>query len=544
MQRQTWIWLAVFWVGAYLLSSLNINKDNRYVVPYLPVVAVVLAYGLTCWPQRWRYVPWGGMATACLLMGLNLFAPDGAAINGLTNTLSPVARHPVYWGPDWPHPQVIAEIQRTEPYLQTTLGVLPSTATVNQHNFNFYGALADFQVYGRQVGTRREQVAEDLRSLSWFLTKSGFQGSIQSAKSAAQATLVQAIQNNPDFEVKTWPLPDGDDLQLYHRRHAPIQVTPLPNPRLERVELKEVQVVSQAPPGQPLAVTYTWTGNWEQLQSGLVLLTWERVQSPTAPQEAAPAQWFHDHALGLGRLYHQPAIADQSFQVVEQTATLPPRDLTPGTYRLQATYLNRQTGSRSPISTPEVQVMIDPSALPQPAPELDYVTQLRTLAATLPQGITAFDALFAKVGQINQYDPTQDYTLQTQQSLTERLRQEPKNLEFAYGLTLASLLQRQVQPTIAALQRVIDLDAQNPWPHAYLAFVYLYDLSPRAAQIALQPGLVLLPQQPELRAMKGIADLMQGNLWGAWQEAQGFLATHPATSKIETEYQSSLLVMP
>ena len=37
-----WVWLAVFWIGSYLLSSLNINKDSRYVLPYLPVVALFL----------------------------------------------------------------------------------------------------------------------------------------------------------------------------------------------------------------------------------------------------------------------------------------------------------------------------------------------------------------------------------------------------------------------------------------------------------------------------------------------------------------------
>jgi len=30
-------------IGAYLLSSLNINKDDRYVLPYLPVLSLFLA---------------------------------------------------------------------------------------------------------------------------------------------------------------------------------------------------------------------------------------------------------------------------------------------------------------------------------------------------------------------------------------------------------------------------------------------------------------------------------------------------------------------
>lgn len=32
-----WFWLAVFLIGGYLLSSLNINKDDRYTLPLYPV---------------------------------------------------------------------------------------------------------------------------------------------------------------------------------------------------------------------------------------------------------------------------------------------------------------------------------------------------------------------------------------------------------------------------------------------------------------------------------------------------------------------------
>ncbi|PLZ30008.1 phospholipid carrier-dependent glycosyltransferase, partial [Fischerella thermalis WC542] len=40
-------WLVIFLVGAYFLSSLNPNKDARYVLPYLPTLSVLLAYGFT-----------------------------------------------------------------------------------------------------------------------------------------------------------------------------------------------------------------------------------------------------------------------------------------------------------------------------------------------------------------------------------------------------------------------------------------------------------------------------------------------------------------
>ncbi|MGL5197214.1 MAG: ArnT family glycosyltransferase, partial [Chroococcales cyanobacterium] len=163
-------WLAIFWVGSYVLFSLILNKDFRYVLPYLPVVALVLAYGLMLFPRKWgKWVRWGTCTAALVLILADVWPvyewhPDI------------VASHHAYRGPDWPHREAIAEIMETTPYLRSTLGVLPSTPMINQHNLNYYGNLQQFQVYGRQVGTRRSHVVQDARSLDWFLTKTGNQG--------------------------------------------------------------------------------------------------------------------------------------------------------------------------------------------------------------------------------------------------------------------------------------------------------------------------------------------------------------------------------
>ncbi|NJM56487.1 MAG: hypothetical protein HC857_02105, partial [Synechococcales cyanobacterium RU_4_20] len=52
-------WLVAFLLGAYLLNSLNPNKDARYIAPYLPVLSLFLAYGLSLWPRRLSWLPKG-----------------------------------------------------------------------------------------------------------------------------------------------------------------------------------------------------------------------------------------------------------------------------------------------------------------------------------------------------------------------------------------------------------------------------------------------------------------------------------------------------
>ena len=506
-------WLTVFLVGAYFLCSLNINKDARYVLPYLPVVSLLLASGLLSWDavsRRWgTFIRWGTISLAFVLTILNLFPVGGAKI---TKILSPRVQHYAYLATPWPHRDVINEIIQTEPYLRSTLGVLPSTPFINQHNLNHYGALRNFQVYGRQVGTRKEQVFQDGRSLSWFLTKTGDQGSVPAE---AQANITEFVERGGEFQLhKSWQLIDGSTLKLYHEQQPPIQVQPIA-PARTQIELVSVRVPEKVPPGVPVPVTYEWIGPWEQLQSGLVLLTWRSPNSPS--------RWLHDRAIAMGNLHSEKPAEDstKSFRVTERLAMLPPANSLPGDYTLSAIYLNRKTGQIYPIPVPNVKLTIDPKAAASPAPELDLLTQLRTIAKELPKGTQGLETVFDVTGRINQYDPIQDYVLQADRTLALRMQMEPQNLEWAYASALARVLRQDVEGAIASLSRVRQLDSENPYAHAYLAFVYLYDWRAKQAETVLKTAISLNPNLPEIQALSGIAALMRGNLFQAWHYLYG-----------------------
>jgi cytochrome c-type biogenesis protein CcmH/NrfG len=81
-------------------------------------------------------------------------------------------------------------------------------------------------------------------------------------------------------------------------------------------------------------------------------------------------------------------------------------------------------------------------------------------------------------------------------------------------------LHKDAEGAIAALKQVVQLDSQNPFAHAYLAFVYLYEWRGKAAQEALQPALALNPNIPEIQALSGAAALLQGNIFKAWSILQ------------------------
>ncbi|WP_040898742.1 glycosyltransferase family 39 protein [Xenococcus sp. PCC 7305] len=521
-------WLVIYLIGGYLLSSVNINKDARYILPLLPVLSLMIAIALLSWRIRWQQrILWVTIGLSIGLMLLNMF-PLG--LNFIAHSLSPRVEHYPYSGTKYPNAEVVQEIMRTSPYLRSTLGVLPSTPAINQHNFSFYGGQNNFQVVGRQVGIRLEEINQDANSLDWFLTKTGDQGSIPEAQQA----ITKLIETGGDFKLqKDWTLPDNSTLKLYHRSQPLVTVEKLEafvnnseeNKINETIKLSEIIFPDTAAPGIPIPVTYQWQGTWKQLQQGIVLLTWQLDQNLVSnlnqTDKVKDSSWLHDHGIGMGMLADSKHDQQSLFQVTETTAMLAPENIITGDYKLTATYLDRQTKETYPIAIPDTKITVDPNAANIPAPELDLVTQLRTIAPNMGQDITGLDPIFAQTARINQYDGKQDYLAQTELALSYRLAQDDitlqQRLDWTYAVGLAQVLQQDVGGAIASFKSLTELDSNNPYNYAYLAFVYLYDWKPRLATKELNIALKINPDIPEVKTLSGVAAIMRGNFVKAWR---------------------------
>lgn len=90
-------------------------------------------------------------------------------------------------------------------------------------------------------------------------------------------------------------------------------------------------------------------------------------------------------------------------------------------------------------------------------------------------------------------------------------------------MSLARVLRRDASGAAAALQRVTELDPENPYAHAYLAFVYLYDWRPFAAAAPLKTALELAPQSQEIQILAAVGALMRGNPFQTWHYLQDFI---------------------
>lgn len=529
-------WLLAYLLGAYLLWSAVVNKDPRYIAPYLPALAVFLAWGLECWWRRWPGVVIATLSLSGLVTLLNLFPVGLVPTAWLASTLAPHGQLYPYQGQPYPHPELIDHIAQAQPYQIATVGGLQSTAAVNQHNVSYYGKLQDYRVYGRQVGDRSSMLEKDMGSLSWFYGQGSKQEPWPPTAENTSAELARQLSQRPDFDLdRAWELPDDRRLYLYRRQQFPVTVvrlldTACPSDGLPR--LSRIEIPSQAAAGQTIPVTYEWIGPWETLSQGTVLLTWE----PTA-EEGAPAgrPWIHDHGIGLGTLRPQPFQTNQTvlapaaidvdgcFQVTERTATQSPENAPLGSYRLMGRYF-QGTAPPQPLKSPAVEVSLTPTAAATAAPELDWVTQLRQAGRFLAQGPDLLDEVFDPIGRINLYDPVQNYTVQAEKTLRHRWQESPEQTAYGYGLVLAQILQLKVDAAIASLETLVERDQDNPYARAYLGFVNLYAFRPRAADAALAPAVEMAPDSPEIHGLRALAALFQGNVWGAWQRGSTAIA--------------------
>jgi predicted Zn-dependent protease len=230
----------------------------------------------------------------------------------------------------------------------------------------------------------------------------------------------------------------------------------------------------------------------------------------------------------MGRLRRDTLKQDHyrtGYQVIERTAMLADGNLEAGNYTLMAIYLNRKTKESYQIAVPPITIKIDPLAVSVPAPELDLVTQLRVLASGLSQGMVGLEPVFKQIARINQYDASQDYLVQADTAFSERLRNNERGErpQWAYTLALSNVLQQDVKGAIAALKQLIEIDPNNPYNHAYLAFVYLYDWHPQEAEQHLETALNLNPNISEFKTLSGVAALMRGNLIKAWTILREFI---------------------
>ena len=464
--RRQWLWFASYLVGGLLICVLGSTKVERFFLPLLPQVLLIMAALIDSWRGRYGQVL---RVVLTLLAALSLVLLQFPLL-----TLPGVAAHPVNGEQGWPIAEIVTRVETLAPGRTETLAVLPDHPYLNAFNLDAEGRRQGRSVAAREPINAPERPQEALADFDWFVVKEGDQGPLYARP--RQAALEAQLREGQGFSVVgRWPLPDGTAALLYRRNTTDLTVQPVAcQPRQEESidwdRRGEIGVLTlQAATGV--------------LRDQLLLLDWRLPQGQLlAEQELAP---------GRGYL-----LAGEGCVQLQTALTLPPG--LPQDARLQARLLNRRTGRvQALVAVPNAASM---SALvPMARPPL---VVLQSLGQLLRQG--QFDPLFMEVGRLNQADPDQDYLRQAIALGSVRVAETPDRLDQLYPLALAYALERQAPEAEAVLKRIVRLDAANPNAWLALGVVKTYRLQLREARAAFDRAASLGDRSPTLTTLRGV----------------------------------------
>ncbi|MGL5035802.1 MAG: ArnT family glycosyltransferase, partial [Microcystaceae cyanobacterium] len=268
------LWLGLYFGGTYLICSALYNKDSRYIIPYLPILAIFLAYGLTRWRSRWYGVRWATIMLAIIVTLTNLYPIPFS--DQFSQTFSPEVLFRPKFEARVPNQAVFETAIAKTPYQVVNIGVIPNTDQINPNTLNYFGTLANYQGSSRELGTNSEKVKEDSQNFQWFLRKTGENGFAQ----APQLEFADQLPKDAQFKlIKNWSLADQSQLELYQQTN-PFVTIKISELKTDQLQLQKITIPEKATAGFPLPISYQWSGNSSLFTDGLVLLTWRSQANP------------------------------------------------------------------------------------------------------------------------------------------------------------------------------------------------------------------------------------------------------------------------
>ncbi len=475
--------VAALWLtygSGYLLYTLVDIKDVRFTLPLLPLLAVLSAGGIQ---QAWAGLqerlhqssswPQGGLWVGLALGSLALWNFGQPLTPGVAPFWTGIqmrwqGQHPEQELTDWIALRA-ANGSWVQPGLTATLGVLPNTELISSETLTYLAALHRWPVTFRAAGQTPWPELE-LSLLDGFVDAEGEQG-IVGPYGPAKEQIRQHLRTSPDWrQDPVVDLPAVGRLRTYSPRRPQVTLQEAPVEAAE-VELEEITPLPEL--GIP-AWRLQWQGPAKNLAQTLV---WARLENQQG-QVLAERAWV----LGQNRL--QPNQTGN--WLVEEILTLPLTDsredaLEPeGGLFSGILHLEWQPpqGSRHSLRQPWAGSTSTSTPLKKGS-LADPLLPLRQAAHAAAMGDLEGLSLHLNAWTTLQYatfltDPDRTLTRQLlegewQQAAAQGWISRQTQSHYELGLLLVALLQPEAAQS--HFQQIVELDPEDDWARAYLAFL-------------------------------------------------------------------------
>ncbi len=459
-RREARLW-GLYGLG-YLLYTLVAIKDVRFTLPLLPLLALLSAGGLAkLWRdlgERWGQRALRQGAAISLALGslalLNLGQPLTPGVAPLWKGIQMV------WQGQYPQQELTRWIgSLLQPGLTTTLGVLPNTELISSETLSYLAALQRWPITFRGAGQTPWPELE-LALLDGFVDAAGEQG-IVGPYASAKEQIRQRLDKSPKWQQEQFDLPAVGRLSTYFPAKPRVVLQKLPAPA-ETVELLELQLL-------PEEEIPTWQLRWQGPAQELAqTLVWARLEDPQG-QVLAKRAWV----VGQNRLL---PYAPSSWQV-EEILAWPEVAAKAGILRLE---WQPPQGRRRSSSQPWKGSQGGEGG--SPILPGDPLFPLRQAAKAAGRGDLEVLSLFLNAWTTLQYptfltDPDRVLTRQLLEgeyhwAATQGQREQQIQSHYELGLLEVALLRPQAAQR--HFQQIVELDPQDAWARAYLAFLRVF----------------------------------------------------------------------
>ncbi len=205
----SWTWLLYNLCFIWIFTTFIPNKDPRYIASTIPLIILLLSFGLCEWINFLDFYFGSKFRLSYLLLIIFPFSLSFfSAISKFKNIN--YVRNKYY-----PIDEIINEVRFTlDRSEKTTIIVVPSTPELNQHNISFFGRMDGENILGRQLGQSLSHIKPVLNQAKWIVLAEGDQGSV----TANSVLLDRAIRDSGLFvNIRQFPRKTEGSYSLWRR---------------------------------------------------------------------------------------------------------------------------------------------------------------------------------------------------------------------------------------------------------------------------------------------------------------------------------------
>ena len=444
----------VFLLNFYLVISLMSTKDLRFFMPIFPIVCIYLSRLVITgyFPRNYQIFR---QTLILSTITISLIINNTNGFKHLANNKKDYIKN------YWPHNEVIKSIEEVNPYLFSTLAVLPDTREINTFNLEAEAARLGEKIAVRQIVSNEKTYKDDLKYFDWFLVKSDNQG-IMTNKS--KKLLNKYLLNNNSFEIyKDWNLPDKSSLKLIKRIDLSNSVketsckTSFPS-----VDYKMINK----------GLNIKLKGQGTDIYASNLLINLQDKNNEN----------ILDISINNG-VFNTNFKSDKCYEL-NQNIPINNKEYFSNSNLTYRTIL--MTQSKRLLSLKDKFVYDEPNQFENknynPILMENKIDKVSLLGNLLRKG--NFDQIFNIVGVLNQSDPKQSY-LRSSEAIFQQRYADRLNINDLYSVLISQILQKKIYSANNTIGEILKYDNKNGNAHLVSAIINIYLFNVKDAKQAI-----------------------------------------------------------